>query len=420
MYYDDTYKICKRYLPQARRFFELALLNPKARDYDVLPTFIKMLADGALDIPTDPKDSYGVITSMSIELARRAHEGTGEDELSLNKIVASELVSRSLGSVRNLLHLKDPSLVDQHITEMSRSVRYGGHCISYELGGRRRYQVSPGLSDLLASTELRGLRAEDIRLPFHSIIIDAPEHPKFQIWNNHTGWHPFESVMLLEDKWQLNEELLDENDRFVKEPEMISKLLIPGRSIHCFFSGKSKDPNDPLDDATIFTTLNMDEEKMMEDVIWRAADIHRGRLGDYWEELLNWILNVLVYATWPEAERDHVYIDPQFKKLWDRAEKLPKKSKKRKKLLKRRSQLNPSKIFLLGKSVVLDRHRYSQSESTVKTGQKHEVRVKVSGHWRNQAHGPKRSERKLIWIQPFWRGPTDAPIKLAPRVLGKA
>lgn len=32
-------------------------------------------------------------------------------------------------------------------------------------------------------------------------------------------------------------------------------------------------------------------------------------------------------------------------------------------------------------------------------------RVQVRGHWRQQAYGPGRADRKTIWIQPFWKGP---------------
>jgi hypothetical protein len=28
----------------------------------------------------------------------------------------------------------------------------------------------------------------------------------------------------------------------------------------------------------------------------------------------------------------------------------------------------------------------------------------VSGYWREQPHGPSRSLRKTLWIEPFWRG----------------
>lgn len=34
----------------------------------------------------------------------------------------------------------------------------------------------------------------------------------------------------------------------------------------------------------------------------------------------------------------------------------------------------------------------------------------VKGHWKYQAHGPNRSLRKFIHIEPYWRGPEDAPI----------
>ncbi|MET7710599.1 hypothetical protein [Micromonospora sp. NPDC005413] len=40
----------------------------------------------------------------------------------------------------------------------------------------------------------------------------------------------------------------------------------------------------------------------------------------------------------------------------------------------------------------------------------------VSGHWRNQAHGPGRSLRRPVYIHPFLRGPDDAPIKLSTTV----
>lgn len=45
------------------------------------------------------------------------------------------------------------------------------------------------------------------------------------------------------------------------------------------------------------------------------------------------------------------------------------------------------------------------------------VQCVVTGHWKMQAHGPGRTERKRIFIEPYWRGPEDAPIALRPHVL---
>lgn len=49
------------------------------------------------------------------------------------------------------------------------------------------------------------------------------------------------------------------------------------------------------------------------------------------------------------------------------------------------------------------------------TGRKLDHRVIVGadtgGFWRNQPHGPRSSQRKLIWIDPYVRGPEDAPLR---------
>lgn len=41
----------------------------------------------------------------------------------------------------------------------------------------------------------------------------------------------------------------------------------------------------------------------------------------------------------------------------------------------------------------------------------------VRGHWRNQACGPQMLERRLTWIEPYWKGPNDAPINIRPHEL---
>ncbi|WP_435126376.1 hypothetical protein [Micromonospora tulbaghiae] len=50
------------------------------------------------------------------------------------------------------------------------------------------------------------------------------------------------------------------------------------------------------------------------------------------------------------------------------------------------------------------------------SGLSHTNRFWVSGHWRNQPHGPGRTLRRAVYINPFLRGPDDAPIKLSTTV----
>ncbi|HBF30976.1 hypothetical protein [Rhizobium sp.] len=37
-------------------------------------------------------------------------------------------------------------------------------------------------------------------------------------------------------------------------------------------------------------------------------------------------------------------------------------------------------------------------------------RIQTRGHWKSQAHGPGRLERKIIFIEPYWRGPDAAEV----------
>lgn len=55
-------------------------------------------------------------------------------------------------------------------------------------------------------------------------------------------------------------------------------------------------------------------------------------------------------------------------------------------------------------------------DPTTSTGRTYTSRVWVTGHWRNQAYGPGRALRRLVYIHPFLRGPEDAPIKLSTTV----
>jgi hypothetical protein len=45
------------------------------------------------------------------------------------------------------------------------------------------------------------------------------------------------------------------------------------------------------------------------------------------------------------------------------------------------------------------------------------VQSLIAGHWKNQVHGPGRTGRKRIHIEPYWRGPEDAPVLPRVRVL---
>lgn len=58
-------------------------------------------------------------------------------------------------------------------------------------------------------------------------------------------------------------------------------------------------------------------------------------------------------------------------------------------------------------------------ETTGESGGRHQsTRWVVRGHWRQQAHGPGRSQRRTQWIESYIKGPEGAP--LAPHTLVRA
>lgn len=75
------------------------------------------------------------------------------------------------------------------------------------------------------------------------------------------------------------------------------------------------------------------------------------------------------------------------------------------------------RIFQLGKPI---KHDCREAVKQYIEGHRHKlsVQVLVRGHFKTQRHGPKNSLVKLIWREPFWRGPEDAPIPVRTHVLG--
>ena len=70
-------------------------------------------------------------------------------------------------------------------------------------------------------------------------------------------------------------------------------------------------------------------------------------------------------------------------------------------------------VWVLGREVKLARElvdaarAWTDAQSPragAREGWKLRERFTVRGHWRNQAHGPGRAERKLRWIAPYWKG----------------
>jgi hypothetical protein len=76
------------------------------------------------------------------------------------------------------------------------------------------------------------------------------------------------------------------------------------------------------------------------------------------------------------------------------------------------------RVFQVGKPIQLDcREAVRRFLGQKRAGAKLSVQVLVRGHWKNQPYGPKHTLRRRQWIEPYWKGDSEAPIPVRPHVM---
>jgi len=66
------------------------------------------------------------------------------------------------------------------------------------------------------------------------------------------------------------------------------------------------------------------------------------------------------------------------------------------------------RIFRVGKGIQIDLRQ--AVHAFLRSGKRLQTEQVVTGHWKLQPYGPKHSKRKLVWIEPYERGPDAAKI----------
>lgn len=245
--------------------------------------------------------------------------------------------------------------------------------------GRKEYVISSGLSQKLRQTKLKGYPCESLRFPFRSIFIDLQNYEGFRDVK-------LEGCLVLDLNKFFGIVLVTTGEKEANFPRMLDISL------------KHQTLDEALKDAIERYKGNKD--------LFSNID---GFLNP-WKELFSYIVNVILYATMPDAEQKFEYYDPQYERLKRRLNKLPKNSKKKKKIKEQLKKTSNRGVTLLGGSIPVDRTQERGYIENQKTGRTLTVRTLVSGHWRDQPYGKDNALRKRIWIEPFWRGPEGAPI----------
>lgn len=278
------------------------------------------------------------------------------------------------------------------------------------------FRLSEALAYKLIATDLRGAVCGDLRLPLPAFYVEMPAG-MFYLEDRKTGWHEVRALVVA--RGNITQRTLDiakkHGDKGADYTDIGPRVLIER------YAEPNKNSRDPFDDSWLFMSYKLlgDDvgiEKVVEASIrdqQREALMHRAMVGERVldgiatrEFLLNFVLNLCVYLGSEKAKVEHVHAG-EITKL-----KGNKKWKSlRKNVQERIRRLENDKVFLVGSDVVVDAElrEYVRTEGT--GGFKLTYRTLVRGHWRNQAHGPKRALRTRKWIEPHIRG-ADMPTKV--------
>ncbi len=283
------------------------------------------------------------------------------------------------------------------------AVREAFHVWCFEEGGQKVLAPSAGLSDELLHTEVKNLRVDDLKEPYHAFYVLVPEELELYIYNGMSGWHPVEGIHMVRE---------------------VSSKIDGWRFL---IVGKSKNPSDKLDNALMYTWLGRRpgaaESPLISEAITSATDLMSGKEADCpddsvppwireasakdsnWAKnaattgrALQWAMNVVFYLNTADVEREVRHPDPAYRQLEARRNKAPKNSGKRKKLSERLRTFGHRKFIYLGDGI--PRLKTRAGKNTI---------VYVKGHERTYWTGPKTGEQTKVmrWIRPYRYGKGD-------------
>lgn len=274
----------------------------------------------------------------------------------------------------------------------------GYHYTALEAAGVPTYLVTPALAERLKYTEVRGVDCSEIRLPHRSIYVDIPPETGLLVHDVDSGDHRLVGAYLAED-------------HEVDGDSVVRRLRI-------FLVGEPKrEVGGVPDDTTMFFNLLLRDDWSLEQSIADSDERIRGSrfnvdnvVGRGWRQIFSWLLNFILYVTWSEPDEEKWESNEEFRRLWNRVQKLPKGSKKREDLKRRLKGLQSRPRIVVGRGVqpmMTEKVASAEAERRKISGV-----FRVSGHWKRQRYGEGRSQVKRIFIQPYWKG-------LEESVLGK-
>jgi hypothetical protein len=281
--------------------------------------------------------------------------------------------------------------VDRLVPAAQRGIALG----RWANNGEKVYEVSPALTDRLRATEVRGVHGGLVTMPFDAFSVRL-DPAKFA----------FEEIIISREKpptERARQHLTETLSTATPSMELIAK---------------QNGAWDALDATTRVFQFTMSSHGLGafclcyvpfyedRDLTETLAAV-RERYGDDPDavQVITFAMNLVLYLSWPDTgdvpeERVNAEWAAQKRKV---AQLNGYKKERAKERLK---ALDADRRLYIGAKVPF----MSGGPEAHGTGDKLLVRTLVSGHWKQQPCGPKHSERKLIRIEPYWKGPIDGAL----------
>lgn len=288
------------------------------------------------------------------------------------------------GEIDELRSLRDDYVqtteaIDKYVTELR--VELHGMWAQY---GSRTFSFERGMwGDFMMTDTPEDLTPDEVRPPFDMVryVFEEPKPVEIMVsWGFDTG------------EQAINTEMDKRGDRGNRNHLISAFVWVEG---HYITSGHWRGDSLMLGGAPKFRD-GVGTEQAIRDVASSMGAVMRTAL------------NATLYLSSPRANTREVPIEERVAALRARLKEAKRKSlgtHYRRKLKKQIADLQAD-----NRPIVVVKYPVRAPTVAEGTGRKLTTRFRVRGHWRRQACGRRRQQRKLIWIEPHWKGPDVATV----------
>lgn len=298
-------------------------------------------------------------------------------------------------------------------------VQMNWHTYRWRKTGSTVYDLDAGLGAAFLDTELR-VTGDDVNLPLPTFYLAVPRELGLRVWNQASGWHDLDGFFISESHTFKDVEAGEDGIMHLKRKVVLggveTELTINYESwfkrvahvlaIGMPHAGRAIDDNAlssfplPLSTADFETYVDgLDKDpRYAKGMAKNVPELRR------WHRL---IVNTALYMSNPDAnsvQKQRLGPSPELK----RRARGGKKSDQR----ALEAATLPVTYFKVGAGFSVDAGVRARSLADDETRELTK-RFMVRGHWRRQAHGAGRKERRLQWVKPFWKGPEWAEVARA-------